>query len=563
MKKERVIEKRLKKLYKENSEYLLKKIREKVNNFNYAIEKANEYNINEKKSIIITYGDSIQDEDHPLNTLEKFMENYVGMTINTVHILPFFPYSSDDGFSVIDYKKVNPKLGTWKDINNFSKHYYLMFDAVINHISAKSEWFQGFLKNDPKYKDYFITVEKNTDLSSVTRPRALPLLTKFKNKDGVKYVWTTFSEDQIDLNYKNPDLLLDIIDVLLFYVKNGATLLRLDAIGYMWKKIGTTCIHLDETHEIIKLFKDIFDSIKREVIIVTETNVPHKENVSYFGNGKDEAQMVYNFSLPPLVLNAYQSHNSDHISKWASELEYPSKETTFFNFLASHDGIGLMPIKDILSEKEINNLIKKVEKNNGNVSYKTNSDGTKSAYEMNINYFDALYEASESMEENIRKFLGAYFIAFSLRGIPGIYIHSLIGSRNWVEGVKKLGYNRAINREKLQYKKLIKEINEKDSLRNKIFNGMKKMLDIRKTNKAFSPKSEQRILHLSKNVFCIERIAETEKIMAIANLSKEKVNIKIEEIIKASKKIDILRNKNIKNKIILNSYDYIWVKYNE
>src|SRR6056297_2206520 len=343
MKKERNIETRLKILYKENSEYLLKKIREKINNFNNSIERTNVYSMNEKKPILITYGDSIQGDDHPLNTLEKFMENYVGDTINTVHILPFFPYSSDDGFSVIDYKKVNTELGTWKDINNFSKHYYLMFDAVINHISAKSDWFQGFLNNDPKYKDYFITVDKNTDLSDVTRPRALPLLTKFNTADGEKYVWTTFSEDQIDLNYKNPDLLLDIIDVLLFYVKNGATLLRLDAIGYMWKKIGTTCIHLEETHEVIKLFKDIFDSLKREVIIVTETNVPHKENVGYFGNGKDEAQMVYNFSLPPLVLNAYQIKSSEHISKWASELEYPSKETTFFNFLASHDGIGLMP----------------------------------------------------------------------------------------------------------------------------------------------------------------------------------------------------------------------------
>jgi len=337
----------------------------------------------------------------------------------------------------------------------------------------------------------------------------------------------------------------------------------LDAIGYMWKKIGTTCIHLEETHEVIKLFKDIFDSLKREVIIVTETNVPHKENVSYFGNGKDEAQMVYNFSLPPLVLNAYQIKSSEHISKWASELEYPSKETTFFNFLASHDGIGLMPVKDILSEKELNKLIKKVEKNNGNVSYKTNSDGTKSPYEMNINYFDALYDDSESMEENIRKFLGAYFIAFSLRGIPGIYIHSLIGSRNWTEGVEKLGYNRAINREKLQYQDLTKELDKKESTRYKIFTGMKKMLDIRKKHKAFSPKSDQKILNISNNVFTIERTSEDEKIIAIANLSEEKVSVNIEDITKSSKNIDILRNKKIKNKITLTSYDYIWVKTDE
>jgi sucrose phosphorylase len=560
MKKELSIKKRLQKLYKENSEYLLKEIREKVNNFNYSIEKSNEYKLNEKKSILITYGDSIKGDGHPLNTLEKFLEKYVGESLNTVHILPFFPYSSDDGFSVIDYKKVNPELGTWKDIKNFSKHYYLMFDAVINHISSESDWFKGFLKNDPKYKDYFITVDKDTDLSSVTRPRALPLLTKFDTPEGEKYVWTTFSEDQIDLNYKNPDLLLDIIDVLLFYVKNGATLLRLDAIGYMWKEIGTSCIHLEQTHEVIKLFKDIFDSIKREVIIVTETNVPHKENVSYFGNGRDEAQMVYNFSLPPLVLNAYQINSSIHLSKWASKLEYPSEETTFFNFLASHDGIGLMPVKDILSKEELDDLIKKVKKNDGKVSYKTNSDGSTSPYEMNINYFDALYDEKESMEENINKFLGAYFIAFSLKGIPGIYIHSLLGSRNWVEGIKKLGYNRAINRKKLDYEKLTEELEDRSSLRYKIFNGMKNMLELRKKHPAFSPKSEQSILNIDDKVFAIKRTGEVETIVSIANLSREIITIDLQEILGQSTFTEIIRNKTIKNKITLKSYEYVWVK---
>ena len=560
MKKELSIKKRLQKLYKENSEYLLKEIREKINNFNYSIEKSNEYKLNEKKSILITYGDSIKGNGHPLNILENFMEKYVENSINTVHVLPFFPYSSDDGFSVIDYKKVNPELGTWKDIKNFSKHYYLMFDAVINHISSESDWFKGFLKNDPKYKDYFITVDKDTDLSSVTRPRALPLLTKFDTSEGEKYVWTTFSEDQIDLNYKNPDLLLDIIDVLLFYVKNGATLLRLDAIGYMWKEIGTICIHLEQTHEVIKLFKDIFDSIKREVIIVTETNVPHKENVSYFGNGKDEAQMVYNFSLPPLVLNAYQIKSSKHLSKWASKLEYPSEGTTFFNFLASHDGIGLMPVKDILSKEEVDNLINKVEKNEGKVSYKTNSDGSTSPYEMNINYFDALYDQEDSMEENINKFLGAYFIAFSLRGIPGIYIHSLLGSRNWVEGIKKLGYNRAINRKKLDYEKLKEELEDRSSLRYKVFNGMKKMLEIRKKHTSFSPKSDQEILNISENVFVIKRKSEEETIIAISNLSPKRITIDLKENFDQNSCTMIIRDKIIKNKITLGSYEYDWVK---
>ena len=160
--------------------------------------------------------------------------------VDDIHLLPFYPYSSDDGFSVIDYKQVNPALGTWDDVARVGQNFHLMFDGVINHISAQSAWFKAFLQDDPKYRDYFIVVEGEPDLSQVVRPRTLPLLTEFTTPSGAKKVWTTFSADQIDLNYANPEVLLDIIDVLLFYVAHGAELIRLDAIAYLWKEIGTT-----------------------------------------------------------------------------------------------------------------------------------------------------------------------------------------------------------------------------------------------------------------------------------------------------------------------------------
>jgi glycosidase len=549
-------------LYPNNADELYRKLMELIDQYKISDK---DIDLTEKDVILITYGDSIKKEgEKPLHTLHKFLNDHVKGIINTVHILPFFPYSSDDGFSVIDYKKVNPELGDWKDIENLSKDYNLMFDAVINHISKKSEWFQEYLKGSPKYKDYFIEQEPIEELKYVTRPRALPLLHVYETKNGKKHIWTTFSEDQIDLNYKSTDLFLEIVEILLFYAKKGAKLIRLDAIGYLWKEVGTSCIHLEQTHKMIQLFRDILDLTAKDVILITETNVPHKENISYFGDGYNEAQMVYNFSLPPLVLHSFLSKNAHYISHWADTLETPSDKTTFFNFLASHDGIGLMPAKGILKDEEIDYLVEHTLKNKGLVSYKSNPDGSKSPYELNINYFDALYEENEDIELNIRKFVSAYAIASSMKGVPGIYIHSLLGSRNYYEGVKITGMNRTINREKLNYNQLEKEINDPNSLRYKIFNAMKNMLKIRTTHKVFNPKAKQKVLFLDDRIFSFIREFEDEKVLVLTNVSNEGINLELKNDF-SENPIDLLSNKNIelennKLKIKLKPYETMWIK---
>ena len=212
--------------------------------------------LSERDSILITYADQLSELNaSPLQTLARFCEKHLLRLVSSVHVLPFFPYSSDDGFSVIDYRAVNPAFGSWEDISALGRNFRLMFDAVINHASVQHEWFQAFLRDDPKYRDYFVVVDGNPDLSQVVRPRALPLLTEFDTASGPRRVWTTFSADQVDLNFQNPDVLLEIIDTLLFYVQQGAQLIRLDAIAYLWKEIGTSCIHLPQTHHIIRLFR--------------------------------------------------------------------------------------------------------------------------------------------------------------------------------------------------------------------------------------------------------------------------------------------------------------------
>ena len=484
--------------------------------------------VTERDVMLITYGDSLQRAGLlPLQTLGRFLRQHLLGVISTVHILPFFPYSSDDGFSVIDYTAVNPDLGDWSDIRRLGQDFKLMFDAVINHISAHSAWFRGFLAGDPAYQDFFITVDPDTDLSQVVRPRSLPLLTEVETNGGPAHVWTTFSTDQIDLNFANEEVLLKIIEVLLFYVGQGMNVLRLDAIAYLWKRIGTSCIHLDETHTVVKLFRDVLDVVAPHVTIITETNVPHPENVSYFGNGRDEAQLVYQFTLPPLTLHAIATGDASVLSEWAAGVETISDQTTFFNFTASHDGIGVRPVEGILPDEGVALLVTRAKAHGGAVSYKANPDGTQSPYELNINYFDALSDpaAAEPLDVQASRFLVSQAIALAFMGMPGIYIHSLLGSRNWNDGVRQTGHLRSINREKLDLGTVEAALADPGSLRARVFFAYRDLIARRTGERAFHPNGPQTVLDLHPALFALLRTSPdgTEQIVAIHNVSGQPV----------------------------------------
>lgn len=479
----------------------------------------------QREAVLITYGDQFQtDGITSLKTLSGFCRDYFKDILSGIHILPFFPYTSDDGFSVSDYRKVNSDLGTWQDIQEIAAEFRLMVDAVINHCSVRHPWFLEFLQGNPRFQDYFIAVPPETDLSMVVRPRALPLLTPFTASNGDNLLlWTTFSSDQVDLNYQNPQVLLEIIAVLLEYVAHGAQWIRLDAIAYLWKEIGTTCIHLPQTHWIIQLFRKIIDEVAPYVRLITETNVPHHENISYFGDGTNEAQLVYNFALPPLVLHSIQQQNASALTAWAAEVKPPSSEVTFFNFLASHDGIGLNPARGILTETEIENLVKCTERLGGLVSYKNNPDGTQSAYELNINYFDALGDPENrlSQSEHIQRFMVAQAILLALQGVPGIYVHSLLGSRGWFEGVLQTGHKRTINRQKFQDTQIRAELADPISRRSQIFQTYRGFLKARAGSAAFQPAGSQQILDLGSQTFAILRTSPggEEKVVCLHNLT--------------------------------------------
>jgi glycosidase len=490
----------------------------------------------EKDVILITYGDLIRGEGKsPLAMLADFCDRYLEGTINTLHILPFFPYSSDRGFSVVDFETVDPKLGTWHDIEALEGRYQLMFDGVINHVSAKSRWFQEFLNGNPQYWNFFMNFASPDDLTQeqrrlIFRPRTSDILTKFHTINGPTYVWTTFSADQIDLNYQNPDVLLRVIEILLLYVRHGANIIRLDAVTFLWAQPGTGCVHLEQTHEIVKLFRNILDAVAPKVALITETNVPHEENISYFGNGHDEAQMVYNFALPPLVLHTFYTGDVTAISRWAEALDTGSETATFFNFLDSHDGIGIMAVKNILKKEEIDHIIDKATDHGGFISYKTGADGREEPYEINITWFSALNrEDAEDVAFQVKRFVASRIISFVLKGVPGIYLHSLIGTPNDIAAVYLTASKRDINRSVIDGEAFARALEDPLSKISRISRELGRLTAIRTRKRAFHPQGRQKVLSVSPQIFAVYRISpeEDEHILSLINVSDRVCRVEV------------------------------------
>jgi glucosylglycerate phosphorylase len=461
------------------------------------------------QALLITYGDTLLGgRESPLAALREFARRHLKGRLSGIHLLPFFPSSSDYGFAVEDYLAVRDDLGSWADVEALGADFRLMFDFVLNHVSAESEWFQGFLRGEEPFRDYFITVEPETDLSTVTRPRATPLLTRFETALGPRWVWTTFGPDQVDLNYRNPAVLLRMLEVMLTYVERGAGLLRMDAVAYLWKEPGTTCVHLPQTHQLVKLFRDVLDEVAPAVEIVTETNVPQQDNLSYFGDGRDEAQMVYQFPLAPLVLDAFARGDAGPLTAWARGLAPPSKRTSFLNFLASHDGIGVVPARGLLSEAEIESLVRRVLAHGGQVSEKSNPDGSVSTYELNTTFFDALSDprdGSEAESTKIDRFMCSQSIMLALAGVPGIYMHSLFGSSNHHAGFAASGWKRDLNHQRLELTKVEAALSDPGSREAQVFHRYLRMLEDWRRQPAFHVRSPQRVFESDPGVFAFAR----------------------------------------------------------
>jgi glycosidase len=493
----------------------------------------------EQDMVLITYADMVRARGKTgLAALAEFLDYFRrgDPAFSILHVLPFFPSSSDRGYAVIDFHTVSPDIGSWTDIRNLGQAYRLMFDGVLNHASAESKAFQEMLCGNPEYKDFAITFRSPEELtpeerSVLRRPRTSDVLSRFQSIDGPRWVWTTFSPDQIDLNYHNPEVLLRAIGTLLFYVRAGADLIRLDAVTYLWKELGTSSASLQQTHQIVKLFRDVLNLCSPQVILVTESNVPHEENIAYFGDGQDESQLVYNFALPPLVLHGFYRESSRWLSEWAAGLQYPSPATTYLNILDTHDGIGLSGVQSILPDEERSFLVRAARQRGALISYRSSPDG-EIPYEINTTWYSALNveDNGETKALQVQRFVASRSIALALRGVPAVYLQGLVGSRSDLLLALRTRVKRDVNRMPLDMEAVVKDLTHPGSTLNLLSHIMRRLLMTRVRHAAFDPNGEQRILLLGDEVLAVLRVspARDEHILCVTNMTPRSLELKVD-----------------------------------
>jgi sucrose phosphorylase len=495
----------------------------------------------ESSVMVISYGDSILREgEWPLHTLHDFLRKELKGLLSGVHILPFYPYSSDDGFAVINYVEVNPSLGEWQDVSAIARDFDLMADLVINHCSSRSQWFENFKQRKDPGQHYFVEADPQLDYSAVVRPRTSPLLAEVQTLDGKRHVWCTFSHDQVDLNFQNPDVLLEFIRIVRHYLDQGIKIFRLDAVAFLWKVPGTSSLNLDETHEAVRLLRTVIEHAAPDAIIITETNIPLRENLAYFGNA-NEAHLVYNFSLPPLLLNTLVSGSCRALKSWMMGMPAAQDGTTYFNFIASHDGIGLRPAEGLLSDDELGDLVKLMQESGGKVSWRALGNGENRPYEINISLFDAMRrrmgQGAGSDEDGYQeaRFLCAHALMLAIQGLPAFYIHSLLATENDEKRVLHTSHNRSINRHQWQLEELEEKL-ASSTHHARIFAELKTLIALRAKQPAFHPNAAQYPLHLGDQVFGIRRETRSkderrsQTILALYNVSAEVQKIPMAEL---------------------------------
>ena len=489
----------------------------------------------ENTILLITYADSISRglSGKTLNDFGKFYKKYLEKFINSIHFLPFFPSSGDGGFSVKNHNDVDKAYGTWEDIQSLSKKANIMTDLVLNHSSSKGDWYKNFLDDKDPGKNYFYVVDKNYDCSKVVRPRDHDLLTEIELQNKKKFLWCTFSHDQIDLNFKNPDVLLEFIKLILKLSSYGIKIFRLDAVAFIWKQPGTTCLNLSQTHEIIKLLRDIVDQLDKNLIIVTETNLPKQENLSYFGKN-DEAHWIYNFSLPPLIVNTFLFEDSVALTKWSMKMPPAQLGNAYLNFIASHDGIGMRPAEGILSDKEIKKMLQRLKKNGSKFSMRKLSNNEEKVYEANISLFNALQFTDSDLKGKfaLKRFIAAHCIILAIEGVPAFYFNSLFATKNDEETFANTGVKRNLNRYKWHYSTLVDLIKTNNTIEKNCYEIFKELISIRKIQPAFHPNATQFTLNLDKNIFAVWRQSRDRKqsIFALTNVSSKTIKLNTNKI---------------------------------
>lgn len=426
----------------------------------------------ENKIMLITYADSMGNN---LKELHGVLNKHYKEAVGGVHILPFFPSSADRGFAPMCYDKVEEAFGTFEDVEALGKEYYLMFDFMVNHISASSEYFKDFLekKDQSEYKDFFIRysdfwengepTQEQVDLIYKRKPRAPYIEVEFA--DGTKdKVWCTFCEEQIDLDVTKAETKNFIKKTLKDMCRRGAAVIRLDAFAYAVKKPDTSCFFIEP--DIWELLYEIETIVKEEQAeILPEIH----EHYTIPMKIADKGFWIYDFALPVLTLHALYNHTGEYLKNWMEMC--PMKQ---FTTLDTHDGIGIVDVKDLLPDDEIEKVKEQMYQEGANVKkiYSSEAYNNLDIYQVNTTYYSALGNNDDA-------YLLARAIQFFAPGIPQVYYVGMLAGSNDVELMERTKNGRDINRHYYTTEEVEQEQNRP------VVQKLKKLMQLRNTHPAF------------------------------------------------------------------------------
>lgn len=489
---------------------------------------------NGSDAVLITYADTVHDDVRPgLQCLRRLVNRHLESFASVIHVLPFLKSTSDGGFAVASYQQLEQRHGDWSDLANLAEGRRLMADLVLNHVSASHPWVHQFLNNEEPGRSCVLEAAPDPCWSDVVRPRSSALFTQLAGANGKRRVWTTFGPDQVDLNWRSPQVLIGFAELLMRLCRHGVRWIRLDAVGFVWKEPHTTCIHRPEAHQLVEVLRFLLNETFDDGVVVTETNVPEQENLSYLINGR-EAHLAYNFPLPPLLLEATISGRADLLNAWLSHWPALPQDTGLLNFTACHDGIGLRPLEGLMPKIRLLKLLISCEQRGGLISHRRLSDGDDVPYEINISWWSAMADAGiDPSHFQLNRFLLTQLLVLALPGIPAFYLPALLATPNDVSRFRCSGQRRDLNRPQFKAETLERRFNDPESDVSRVVQALRHAMGIRSSLKPLQPDAEMRVISRHRSdLVVLQRSKSGESLFAIYNMTSSRLNLALSTLVK-------------------------------
>ncbi|MBN1930422.1 MAG: alpha-amylase [Desulfobacterales bacterium] len=525
--------------------------------------------------------------------------------INLVHIMPILrcPQGrSDGGYAVSNFREIDSSVGTLQDLNELAnemqkRDILLVLDVVLNHTSNEHEWAQRARAGDSVYQDYYYTFESRDvpDMYEQSMPEIFPETAPGNftwDEEMGRWVMTVFNDYQWDLNYNNPAVFIEMLDIILFWANQGADILRLDAVAFLWKKIGSTCQNEREAHLILQLLKDCCQVTAPGVLFIAEAIVAPVEVIKYFGEDAviaKECEIAYNATFMSLLWDAVATKNAKLLNQGIKSLPVKLERATWLNYVRCHDDIGLgFDDMDILLAGYEPSSHRKflVDYYTGKFAdsharglpfgqnKKTGDARISGSLASLVGLQYALETGDEgATEDAIKTILLLHSMLFSFGGIPLLYYGDELGTINddsYLEDPNKMRDTRWVHRPSIDWEKAARR-NTPGTVEYKVFSALKRMIAVHKEIDVFADFNNRELIEVENpHLFVFGRYnlnKQSERVLMIANFDGKHQHLNLEDVgtwfgTQHSRFVDLYTGQKLdifKNRLVIPGLSFYWL----